>query len=233
MRAFALLLALLCAASAADRKPNIIFILADDLGYGELGCFGQKQIATPNIDRMAEEGVKFARFYAGSTVCAPSRSVLMTGRHTGHTRVRGNAGKMNQDAQTLRKGDVTVAEILKDAGYTTALIGKWGLAYEGSEGVPTKKGFDYFYGYLDQTHAHNPYPPFIMRNEERVILRNKLVEGSGKGASEGSGIAEEPLDFVPDLMADEALGFVRKNKERPFLVFWSLVTQQANNEGTK
>ncbi len=233
MRAFALLLALLCAASAADRKPNIIFILADDLGYGELGCFGQKQIATPNLDRMAEEGIRFTRFYAGSTVCAPSRSVLMTGKHTGHTRVRGNAGKLNQDAQTLRKEDLSMAEVLKGAGYSTALIGKWGLAYEGSQGVPTKKGFDYFYGYLDQTHAHNPYPPFIMRNEERVTLRNKLVEGSGKGAAEGSGIAEEPLDFVPDLMAEEALSFVRKNKERPFFLFWSLVTPHANNEGTK
>jgi hypothetical protein len=205
MRVIALLLALLCFASAADRKPNIVFILADDLGYGELGCFGQKQIATPNLDRMAAEGIKFTRFYAGSTVCAPSRSVLMTGRHTGHTRVRGNAGKLNQDAQTLRKEDVTIAEVLKSAGYTTALIGKWGLGYEGSQGVPTKKGFDYFYGYLDQTHAHNPYPPFIMRNEERLLLRNKLKAGSGKDVAEGTGVSEEPLDFVPDLMAEETL----------------------------
>ena len=231
MRLLVVLLAMLGVASAADRSPNIIFILADDLGYGELGCFGAKQIATPNLDRMAAEGIKFTRFYAGSTVCAPSRSVLMTGKHTGHTRVRGNAGKVNRDAQALRKEDLTVTEILKGAGYATALIGKWGLAYEGSEGVPTKKGFDYFYGYLDQGHAHNPYPPFIMRNEERVTLRNKLVEGSGKG--DGTGIAVQPLDFVPDLMAEEALGFVRKNREKPFFLFWSLITPHANNEGTK
>ena len=210
MRAFALLLALLCVASAADRRPNIIFILADDLGYGELGCFGQKQIATPNLDRMAKEGIRFTRFYAGSTVCAPSRSVLMTGKHTGHTRVRGNAGKLNQEAQTLRKDDVTMAEVLKSAGYSTALVGKWGLGHEGSQGVPTKKGFDYFYGYLDQTHAHNCYPPFIMRNEERVPLRNKLVPGSVKENADGAGIAEEPLDFVPDLMTEEALRWVEQ-----------------------
>src|SRR5688500_15351105 len=132
MRAVFLLLILVGSAFAAERTPNIVFILADDLGYGELGCFGQKEIATPNVDRMAAEGIKFTRFYAGSTVCAPSRSVLMTGKHTGHTRVRGNAGKANKEAQMLRKDDVTVAEMLKGAGYATALIGKWGLGHEGS-----------------------------------------------------------------------------------------------------
>jgi arylsulfatase A-like enzyme len=231
LRVLFLLLALALPAFA-DRKPNIVFILADDLGYGELGCFGQKLIATPNLDRMAKEGMKFTRFYAGSTVCAPSRSVLVTGKHTGHTRVRGNSGKANPLAQQLRKEDVTVAELLKNAGYATALVGKWGLAVEGTDGVPTKKGFDYFYGYLDQHHAHNCYPDFIMRNEERVQLRNKLLPGIGRDGS-GAGIAEEPLDFVPDLMAGEALRWVEQNKERPFFLYWSLVTPHANNEGTK
>lgn len=237
-----LLLALLSTtalADAAERPPNIIFVLADDLGYGELGCFGSKLIATPSVDRMAAEGMKFTQFYAGSTVCAPSRSVFMTGLHTGHTRVRGNAGPKNRDAQTLRAEDVTVAEVLKKAGYATALIGKWGLAQAGMDGVPTKKGFDYFYGYLDQGHAHNPYPEFVWRNEERVPLRNKLIPGSsgtkgGEGAElSGAGVAAEPLDFVPDLMAAEALAWVEKNRELPFFLFWSLITPHGNNEGNK
>lgn len=224
---------------AAERSPNIIFILADDLGYGELGCFGQKLIATPNLDRMAAEGMQFTQFYAGAPVCAPSRSVLVTGLHTGHTRVRGNAGKLNKQAQILRAGDVTVAEILKKAGYATALIGKWGLAEEGSEGTPNKKGFDYFYGYLNQQHAHNPYPPFILRNEERVQLRNEIIPGSDgrkPDATEpavGDGVAETPTDYVPDLMAAEALKWVTENKDHPFFLYWALVTPHANNEGTK
>ncbi len=238
-RFFLLLLLLALPLRAADRKPNIIFILADDLGYGELGCFGQKLIATPNLDRMAAEGLKFTRFYAGAPVCAPSRSVLLTGLHTGHTRVRGNAGKLNKQAQNLRAEDVTVAEVLKKAGYTTALIGKWGVGEEGSAGAPNKKGFDYFYGYLDQQHAHNPYPPFILRNGERVPLPNEIIpasDGRKPGATEppvGDGVAEKPTDYVPDLMAEEALKWVGKNKDRPFFLYWALVTPHANNEGTK
>jgi arylsulfatase A-like enzyme len=224
---------------AADRPPNLVFVLADDLGYGELGCFGSKLIQTPNLDRMAAEGTKFTRFYAGSPVCAPSRSVLMTGLHTGHTRVRGNAGKTNIQAQNLRAEDVILPEILKKAGYSTALIGKWGIGHTGSEGLPNKKGFDYFYGYLDQTHAHNPYPDFIMRNEEVVKLRNKIVPGtSGRAKADktglvGAGIAEKPLDYVPDLMAEEALKWVNEQKDRPFFLYWSLISPHANNEGTK
>ncbi len=225
---------------AVDRPPNLVFILADDLGYGELGCFGQKLIATPNLDRMAAEGLRLTRFYAGSPVCAPSRSVLVTGLHTGHTRVRGNAGKANLNAQCLRAEDVTMAEVLKKAGYATALVGKWGLGHEGSVGAPNKKGFDFFYGYLDQNHAHNPYPDFILRDAEVVRLRNKIIPGSGGAKNEGvdeaqagAGVAVEPLDFVPDLMKDEALGWVEKNKARPFFLYWSLITPHANNQGTK
>jgi arylsulfatase A-like enzyme len=236
MRILILLLTIGSMVFASERPPNIVFILADDLGYGQLGCFGQKEIATPHLDKMAAEGIKFTRFYAGSPVCAPSRSVLMTGLHTGHTRVRGNAGRGNRDAQNLRAGDVIVPEVLKKAGYATALIGKWGIGHEGSDGLPNKKGFDYFYGYLDQHHAHNPYPPFIMRNTERVVLRNGLVAGSdgGKdGAGSGAGIAETPVDFVPDLMATEVLNWVDKQGQQPFFLYWSLITPHANNEGTK
>lgn len=221
-------------ALAADRPPNLIFILADDLGYGELGCFGSKLIQTPHLDRMAAEGVRFTQFYAGSTVCAPSRSVLMTGLHTGHTRVRGNAGRENRDPQNLRAGDVTTPEVLKKAGYATALIGKWGIGHEGSQGIPTKKGFDYFYGYLDQHHAHNPYPDFIVRNDSRIPLRNRIVPGTGgQGEGEGAGIADPAVDYVPDLMAEEALKWVEEHKAQPFFLYWSLISPHANNEGTK
>ena len=129
----------------AFAKTNIIFIMADDLGYGDLGCFGQELIKTPELDKMAKEGMKFTRFYAGSTVCAPSRSVLMTGQHMGHTHVRGNAGG-DMMRQSLRDIDITVAEKLKEAGYKTALIGKWGLGEMNQPGHPLKQGVDYFYG---------------------------------------------------------------------------------------
>jgi arylsulfatase A-like enzyme len=226
-------------AGAADRPPNLIFILADDLGYGELGCFGSKLIQTPNLDRMAKEGMKFTCFYAGSPVCAPSRSVLMTGLHTGHTRVRGNAAKARIEAQNLRAEDVIVPEVLKKAGYTTALIGKWGIGHTGSDGLPNKKGFDYFYGYLDQLHAHNAYPDFIMRNDEVVKLRNVIIPGtSGRAKADeigliGAGIAEKPIDYVPDLMTEETLKWVKAQKDRPFFLYWSLISPHANNEGTK
>src|SRR5436190_14621556 len=133
-----------CAFAQPASKPNIIFILADDLGYGELGCYGQKLIQTPNIDRLAAEGIRFTQFYAGNTVCAPSRSVLMTGLHMGHTRVRGNAGARNTAAQSLRNGDVTVARVLQQSGYATALTGKWGLGEANGEGDPRRHGFDYY-----------------------------------------------------------------------------------------
>ena len=139
--------------AAIEKKPNVLFILADDLGYGDLGCYGQKIIQTPHLDRMAAEGMRFTQFYAGSTVCAPSRSVLMTGQHLGHTRVRGNAG--NSAAQMLRADDVTVAKVLQQSGYATALIGKWGLGLPGDEGAPNKQGFDYFFGFASQHQAHN------------------------------------------------------------------------------
>src|SRR5262249_43960082 len=150
------------ASEPADKpvRPNVVFILADDLGYGDLGCYGQKQIQTPNLDKMAAEGLRFTQCYAGSTVCAPSRCILMTGLHTGHAVVRGNA------LVPLRADEVTVAKVLKDAGYSTGLIGKWGLGEADSTGVPNKQGFDYFYGYLNQVHAHNYYPDFLWRNEE-------------------------------------------------------------------
>ena len=202
--------------------------MADDLGYGDLGCYGQKVIATPHLDRMAREGMRFTQFYAGATVCAPSRSVLMTGQHHGHTRVRGNAGAGNPVAQALRPEDRTVARVLQQAGYRTALVGKWGLGDAGAAemGLPRKQGFDQFFGYLNQRHAHNHFPDFLWRNEEKVSLPNKVTPVGDDGA----GYATEAVAFADDLFADEAIEFVKENRSRPFFLYWSMVIPHANNE---
>jgi arylsulfatase A-like enzyme len=223
--------ALLCAPLAAADKPNLIWIMADDLGYGDLGCYGQKVIATPHLDRMAREGMRFTHYYAGATVCAPSRSVLMTGLHHGHTRVRGNAGATNPGAQSLKPGDVTVAGVLQKADYTTALIGKWGLGDIGpaDTGLPGKHGFDYFFGYLNQCHAHNHFPDFLWRNEERVKLPNVVTPVGDDGA----GYATEAKVYADDLFADDALKFVTEHKGAPFFLYWSLIIPHANNERTR
>ena len=211
-------------------KPNIIFILADDLGYGDLGSYGQKLIQTPRLDRMAVEGMRFTQFYAGSTVCAPSRSVLMTGRHTGQTSVRGNAGALGYPAQTLPANEVTVARILKSAGYTTGLVGKWGLGDVGSTGSPDKQGFDTYFGFLNQTHAHNHYPDFLWRNGERVTLPNDRVQ---VGSVAGAGYATKRLVYAGDLFFQEAKEFVARNREKPFFLYLSLVVPHANNERSR
>ncbi len=217
------------AAAAADR-PNVIFILADDLGYGDLGSYGQQVIRTPVLDRMAAEGIRFTHFYAGATVCAPSRSVLMTGQHTGHTHVRGNAAGT---AQSLRDEDVTVAEVLKSAGYATGLFGKWGLGEVDMEGHPLRQGFDAFFGYLNQVHAHNYYPEFLWRGLEKVPLRNK-VESVPRpyGGFEG-GWATERNEYSHDVIMREALAWVEEQKDSPFFLYLALTIPHANNEGTR
>ncbi|MCP4785495.1 MAG: arylsulfatase [Fuerstiella sp.] len=210
--------------TTAERdRPNIVYIMADDLGYGDLGCYGQSKIQTPNIDRLATNGMKFTDFYAGSTVCAPSRCVLMTGLHTGHCFIRGN-GKDN-----LRPEDVTVAEVLKQADYATGQVGKWGLGHEGSTGVPTKQGFDFFFGYLDQHHAHLYYPTFLIRNERRVTLKN-VVPDEGEW---GQGIASRKVDYSPALMMDETLGFIDDHKAENFFLYLSYTLPHANNEAMR
>jgi len=209
-------------------RPNIVFILADDLGYGEIGCYGQKIIQTPRIDQMAREGMRFTQFYAGATVCAPSRSVLMTGQHHGHTRVRGNAGKGNPLAQSLRSNDVTVAKVLQAAGYKTALIGKWGLGDVGvaEEGLPRRHGFGYFFGFLNQHHAHNHYPEYLWRNEEKVPLPNDRIAVG----DQGGGYATNGTVYADDLFANEAVKFIEGNRAQPFFLFLSLVVPHSNNE---
>ncbi len=206
----------------APRKPNIIFILADDLGYGDLGCYGQTKIKTPHLDQMAAEGIRFTQFYAGSTVCAPSRCALMTGLHTGHALVRGNA------AVALRPGDLTVAELLKQAGYHTALIGKWGLGSENTTGVPQKKGFDEFVGYLDQTHAHDYYTDHLWRYAPESGFDGSEPLFENQGGKKGL--------YTHDLFTTAALNFVRiykpdpVNHYQPFFVYLAYTIPHANNE---
>ncbi|MHC4595323.1 MAG: arylsulfatase [Planctomycetota bacterium] len=212
------------AVNLTGNPPNIIFILADDLGYGDLGCYGQEQIATPNIDRMAAEGMRFTDHYAGSTVCAPSRCALMVGQHTGHCLVRGN-GRV-----PLRPSDFTVAEMLKEAGYATGIIGKWGLGEPETTGIPNKQGFDYWFGYLNQRHAHNYYPEYLWRNEEKVELANEVNHVIGGQDRTPGGVATKRVEYSHDLFAEEALNFVEKHKDRPFFLYLALTIPHANNE---
>jgi arylsulfatase A-like enzyme len=175
-------------------------------------------IQTPNLDRMAAEGMRFTQCYAGSTVCAPSRCALMTGLHTGHCRVRGNA------LYPLRPEDVTVAKVLKDAGYATGLIGKWGLGEPETTGTPNRQGFDYFYGYLNQVHAHNYYPDYLWKNAERVTIDGNVVE---------NGVARKRSHYVQDLLTQQALDFVRQHDTKPFFLYLAYTTPHANNEMVK
>jgi arylsulfatase A-like enzyme len=206
--------------SADKRKPNIIFIMADDLGYGDLGCYGQQKIKTPNIDKLAQEGTRFTNCYTGSTVCAPSRSVLMTGQHTGHTRVRGNSGKVGgvgpQKRVPLKPEDRTVAEILKQAGYVTGITGKWGLGEPDTPGVPNRQGFDEWLGYLNQRNAHSYYPPYLWHNEQKLIL-----EGNQNGKRQ---------QYTHDMFTEFALGFIKKNISKPFFLYLPYTVPHAKYE---
>lgn len=175
------------------QRPNIVYILADDLGYGDLSCYGQQKFSTPNIDRLASEGMLFTQHYAGTTVCAPSRSALMTGLHTGHTFVRGNRG-MNEGQYPLPDSAVTLPQILKKAGYITGAFGKWGLGFPGSEGDPMNQGFDEFFGYNSQTIAHNYYPWELWHNREKIVLREN--DGTKRGVYAPSLIHEKTLEFI-------------------------------------
>ena len=210
--------------SNSTTKPNIIYILADDLGYGDLGCYGQKNIKTPNLDNLSAEGMRFTDHYAGSTVCAPSRCCLMTGLDTGHALVRGNA------TVPLGPDDLTIAEVLKPAGYTTGLVGKWGLGEDGSTGTPNKKGFDYFFGYLNQIKAHNYYPDYLWRNDQKVYLNNENVIADSSYAKGVGSAATKRVDYSHDLFSQEALQFVEQNKDNPFFLYLAYTIPHANNE---
>ncbi len=217
-------------AARAARLPSIILIVADDLGYGDIGPYGQTKIATPNLDRLAAEGLRLTDFYAGCTVCAPSRAALMTGLHTGHVSVRGNARGADMDLQTLRPGEATVAQLLKDAGYATGLFGKWGLGEIGSAGHPNRKGFDEMFGFLNQTHAHNYYPTFLVHNSERVPLRNIAAE---ENPERGDGYAKERVEYAPDVILGRAQRWIDANRRQPFFLYFATTLPHANNERTR
>ena len=216
-----------CKQPQKNKKSNIVFILTDDLGYGDLGCYGQKYIQTPNIDQMAKEGMLFTNHYSGNTVCAPSRCSLMTGLHQGHAYIRGNKPVEPMGQLPIPADTKTVAKCLKTAGYKTGLIGKWGLGGPGSEGTPNKQGFDYFFGYLCQRHAHNYYPEFLYRNDKLVTIEGNLVKNKRE---DGSGQAIKKVQYSHDLFVQEALQFVEQNKNHPFFLYLALTIPHANNE---
>lgn len=216
-----------------NKNPNIIFIMADDLGVGDIGCYGQKYIKTPVIDRMASEGIRFTAHYSGAPVSAPARCCLMTGRHLGHSYVRNNfeiksENPAEQGQMPLPENTETVARMLKRAGYATAVIGKWGLGSMNSTGAPNKQGFDLFYGYNDQNHAHNHYPSFLWRNDKIEKLQNPEFTVHPKFNPEAQHPADEykqymGQDYSLDLMTEEAIKFIKGNKDNPFFLYLTYV----------
>ncbi|MEX0612505.1 MAG: arylsulfatase [Pirellulales bacterium] len=207
-------------AIAAERndRPNILLIVADDLGYGELGCYGQQIIETPRLDELARQGMRFTQFYSGAPVCAPARCVLMTGKHSGHAAIRNNSQPKGfkelrekyewefPGQQPLPNGEVTIAELLKARGYATAAVGKWGLGHVGTTGDPNRQGFDLFYGYLCQYQAHNHYPRFLWRNATKEMLPGNNAGPTGE-------------TYAQDKFTEEALRFIRENGDKPFFLY--------------
>jgi len=240
----ALILSSSCGSNKTTKsKPNIIYILADDLGYGELGCYGQQIIETPHIDALAANGMKFTQHYSGAPVCAPARCILLTGKHAGHAYIRGNH-------EWKERGDVwsydsminnpklegqwpipdsiyTVGEMLQEIGYTTGMVGKWGLGAPETEGIPNKQGFDFFYGYNCQRQAHTLYPMHLWKDQEKVILNNKSVAPrsnleEGADPHDPESYADFELnDYAPTLMHDEALAFLDREKDGPFFLYYA------------
>jgi len=212
-----LFLSVVCSAAVPQTKPkrppNIIFILADDLGYGEVSCYGQKRFKTPNIDRLATEGMKFTQGYAGTAVCSPSRSALFTGQHTGHTPVRGNLAVKPEGQYPLPDSSVLIPQLLKKAGYATGCFGKWGLGGPGTSGDPVNKGFDEFFGYNSQTLAHNYYPYHLWHNRTKVLLPEN------RGA--------RSVTYAPALIHEKTLEFIEQHKDQPFALFVTTVIPHA------
>ena len=212
----------------AEDPPNLVFILADDLGYGELGCYGQQKIRTPNLDQLATDGVRFTQHYTGAPVCAPARCVLMTGRHLGHAEIRGNRdsgnGRVFPGQWPITAEALTIAEVLKSAGYTTGAFGKWGLGPSNTTGSPMKQGFDRYYGYNCQRNAHSYYPPFLDSNEKEVRINRFPVPGHFR-QPEGEVTADRfrGENYAPDLILKEALKFIDQNKKRPFFLYLPFV----------
>ncbi|HCX75154.1 MAG TPA: arylsulfatase, partial [Algoriphagus sp.] len=201
-------------ASAQSKRPNVIFILADDMGYGDLGITGQEKFQTPNIDQLAKDGILFTQHYAGSTVCAPSRSAFLTGLHTGHTPIRGNKEMQPEGQYPLPDSLMTIPKLFKQAGYTTAAFGKWGLGFPESSGSPENQGIDEFFGYNCQRLAHRYYPEYLWKNGEKLFL-------------EGNDWTEKST-YAPDLIHREALNFIKKyDSGKPFFLYIPLIIPHA------
>ncbi|NQU87524.1 MAG: arylsulfatase [Mariniphaga sp.] len=232
-----------CAKKDIEQSPNIIYILADDLGYSELGCYGQEKIETPNIDALAENGMRFTQHYAGAPVCAPSRCVLLTGKHSGHAQIRGNdewasrgdvwnfeamANDPNLEGQRpLKPGTVTIGSILQKAGYKTGIVGKWGLGAPLTEGIPNKQGFDFFYGYNCQRQAHTFFPVHLWKDTTKILLNNKLVPPQTKLSDDADLYNSDSYsdfwltDYASELMQNEVINFITENKEQPFFMYYA------------
>jgi arylsulfatase A-like enzyme len=211
----------------AERKPNVIFILADDLGYNELGSYGQKKIKTPYLDKIAKEGMRFTRNYSGNAVCAPSRCVLMTGKHPGHAFIRNNGELKPEGQRPIPVNEMTMAKVFKKEGYVTGAFGKWGLGGPGTEGDPMNQGFDRFYGYNCQRHAHSYYPDYLWSDRDRVPLDNNPPVPGHSSLPKGSDPADpesyevfKGKDYASDRINEQALEFITTNKDKPFFLYY-------------
>jgi arylsulfatase A-like enzyme len=240
------LMCLIANAVIGQQKPNVIYIYADDMGYGELGSYGQEKIKTPNLDKIAKEGMKFTQHYTGAPVCAPARCMLMTGKNSGHSYIRGNYElggfeDENEGGQMpLPEGTFTIAKLMKQAGYVTGAIGKWGLGMSTTTGDPNKQGFDYFYGYLDQKQAHNFYPTHLWENGKWDTLKNSYIQVHkplAKDAPDSAFDYFKGKEYSVTKMADKTLDFIKKNKKKPFFLYLPYtgphVSLQAPDEAVK
>ena len=214
----------ICTFAFPADPPNIVFIMADDLGYGELGCYGQEKIKTPNIDRLSTQGMRFTQHYTGAPVCAPARCVLMTGQHLGHAEVRNNKPAKNKrrfpGQHPISADVVTIAQVLQQAGYATGAFGKWGLGNSDSTGAPNRKGFDRFYGYISQRNAHSFYPPYLDDNDKEVTINEKPIPGHRRQPDgEVKADAYRAENYAPDLVLKEALTWLDAQKDNPFFLY--------------
>jgi arylsulfatase A len=242
--AWIFLLAIPAARSQEPAKPddrlNVVFMLADDLGWGEVGCFGQEKIPTPNLDRLARAGMRLTQHYSGAPVCAPSRCVLMTGRHLGHCEIRGNRQakvsfpEFNEGQHPISESVYTIAQLFQSSGYATGAFGKWGLGPVGSSGDPNRKGFDLFYGYNCQAVAHSYYPSHLWKNDQAVLINRKKIPGHAPGVS---GDVDSAIyrgeNYAPDLMMKEAISFIDQNATKPFFLYLPFVEPHVAMHPTK
>ena len=226
----AIVFLLLLVAAAAAAPPNVVLIVADDLGYRELGCYGQKRIRTPHLDGLAKQGMMFTRAYSGNAVCAPSRCVLLTGKHPGHASIRNNGEVQPEGQRPIDAAELTIAELLADQGYATGAFGKWGLGFPGSAGDPLESGFDRFFGYNCQRHAHSYYPGYLWSDQRRIALNNQPPVPGHAGLPPGAD-PQDPAsydtfkgaDYAPDQINRQVLAFIRANRSRPFLLYYPTI----------